>query len=455
MTAAGPLPFPPLCSAVTLCPMWTALSLAIIGVAWALRLMDVEPVPTWFYVIVWYPTLVLLDRLAHRLDGRTPLIADPRRAASLFLWSAPIWLLFEAANFRLDNWYYVFLPRALVERWAGILLSFATVVPAIVLAERALDAARVGHGWRSAPLRVRPWELRAAVGVGVAAAVAALLWPERCFPLVWGAIWLITDPFVYRHRPEWSLLGDAARGEWGRIGRLMMGGLGIGALWEGYNHLARGQWIYTVPWLEQLKVFEMPPLGFLGFPFFALEAWALYHVLCVQGVAAPVAASEGERASGRAARRITRIGAGVAAAVFAVLVLAGMERWTISSMTPRLVELPGISAPLADELRAAGVSSPFALAAADPDVVARRTGGPRAPIADAVDAARLVTLRGIGTVHGEVLWRIGVRSVCTLASALPERLWVVVHLHAPGRARPTPAEVREWVDAALHACPEP
>src|SRR5207249_2286124 len=38
-----------------------------------LLVAGVDPVPTWFYVFAWYPTLVLLDEAAHRLDGR-PLV---------------------------------------------------------------------------------------------------------------------------------------------------------------------------------------------------------------------------------------------------------------------------------------------------------------------------------------------------------------------------------------------
>lgn len=436
--------------------MWSLVSLAVMGTAWTLLLLGVDPVPTWFYVFAWYPTLVLLDRVAHRLDGRPPLLARPARTASLLAWSAVIWLLFEAANFRLTNWYYVFLPHAGVERWAGIVLSFATVVPAIVLAARVLDAAGVGRGWRTAPLPARSWELNAAVALGVLTGAMALMWPDQFFPLIWGAVWLVADPFVYRRQPEWSLLGDLARGRWDRLGRLMIGGLGVGLLWEFYNFWARGQWIYTIPWLEQLKWFEMPPVGFLGFPLFALEAWAVYHALCVLGVAVPLVRVGGaEHTTAALPRRPARLGIAAGAVVFALLVLAGMERRTISSTVPRLDEVPAVSAALAGELRAAGVGSPFVLAAADPDALARIIGGPRPPLAAAVDAARLVTLRGIGTAHGAVLWRVGIQSVCALGRALPERLWVVVHLHAPGRYRPTAAEVRVWVDAGRRACRDP
>jgi len=35
----------------------------------------------------------------------------------------------------------------------------------------------------------------------------------------------------------------------------------------------------AVPYLGHVKVFEMPVLGYLGFPPFALECYAMYHWL--------------------------------------------------------------------------------------------------------------------------------------------------------------------------------
>ena len=50
-------------------------------------------------------------------------------------------------------------------------------------------------------------------------------------------------------------------------------------MWEFWNFWAGSKWVYTVPFFRQWKVFEMPLLGFLGFPPFALECWILYHLL--------------------------------------------------------------------------------------------------------------------------------------------------------------------------------
>lgn len=104
----------------------------------------------------------------------------------------------------------------------------------------------------------------------------------------------------------------------------------------------------------------------------------------------------------------------VFAAVFAVAVLTGMERWTISSTVP-------------------------------PPEVWERAGTD--------EDARLATLRSIGTDHAFTLRAAGVNTVCDLAAADPAALWSRMHAIRSGYdARPTPPEVRAWIRAARRDC---
>jgi len=61
--------------------------------------------------------------------------------------------------------------------------------------------------------------------------------------------------------------------------RLLVAGLLCDLVWESLNFLAPQKWIYTVRGLEELKIFEMPVLGFLGFPALALDAFAAYAAI--------------------------------------------------------------------------------------------------------------------------------------------------------------------------------
>ena len=398
-----------------------ATAAVVLIAAVALLQYEIPPVPTWFYVLAWYPTLVVLDQVVVLLGGES-LLARPPELAAMLWWSAVIWFLFEAINFRLQNWYYVFLPPHRLDRWAGITISLATVVPAVLLPERVLDRLGVWHDLRARPVPFTPAQLEAAGWTGWAMLALILAFPRYLYPLTWGAVWLVVEPLLYRRDPEHSLLGDVVRGEWGRIARLMTAGLVAGALWESFNGMARGRWIYTVPFLEHSKIFEMPPAGFIAFPFFALEVWSLYHLL------AP-----------RTSRRAL-----LGSAVFALLVLAGIDRWTVSSTAPRLADLPGVTNAVLQRLAGAGWDDVFRVARTPVAELAYRANLSPGDARAARAAARLVTLRGIGSAHAAALMGSGIRSVEALAAADPDTVWERVR----GGPRPTPAEVRVWVRAA-------
>jgi len=127
-------------------------------------------------------------------------------------------------------------------------------------------------------LYLEPKHLEIAGWVGWGLLAAVLAFPRYLYPLTWGAVWLIAEPLLYRRDPEHSLFAEmataagahrTAHGRWS----LRRGAVGV------LQRHGAGRWIYTVPFLEHLKIFEMPLVGFLGFPFFALEVWSLYHLL--------------------------------------------------------------------------------------------------------------------------------------------------------------------------------
>jgi len=407
-------------------PLATA---AVVLIAAVLLLgYEIPPVPTWFYVLAWYPTLVILDEVVVLLGGES-LLTRPRELVVMLWWSAVIWLLFEAINFRLQDWYYVFLPAGRLERWVGITVSLATVVPAVLLPERVLDRLGVWRDRRLGGFTLEPWHLRIGGWAGWGLLALVLAFPRYLYPLTWGAVWLIAEPLLYRRDPGRSLFGDLARGSWGRIARLMAAGLFAGGLWESFNAVARGRWIYTVPFLEDWKIFEMPLVGFLGFPFFALEVWSLYHLLALH-----------------TSRRTL-----LASAAFVLLVLGGIDHWTVSSTTPALRDLPGVTNGVTSRLRAAGWESVFGVARSPVAELAYRANLSPNDARAAHEAARLVTLRGIGTAHAAALIGGGFGSIEDLARSDPDSVWKIVR----GGTRPTLPEVRVWVRAAQRHTPPP
>ena len=353
----------------------------------------------------------------------------------------PFWLFFELLNLRLENWYYVFLPRDSAARWLGIALSFATVIPAILLAERLLSSLRIAATLRGRTRRLPPGRILQALGALML--VLALAWPRAFFPLVWGGFFFVVDPWVLRRAPARSLLDDVERGHPGRILRLLAAGSAVGLLWETYNRFAGGKWIYTVPGFEGMKLFEMPVAGFLGFPFFALETFAAWQALVVAGLV-PSEVRDAEETHSFRAPKGAAAATAIAAVVFSILTIAAMHTKTIASVVPAVADL---GAP-ASSLERSGIDDPWELAEADPYGLAASLRMDASATRMWVERARLATLRGIGAKGAARLTSVGIDSVERLAEAEPENL--ARRLGAAG-APIEPARVRVWVRAAREA----
>jgi hypothetical protein len=95
---------------------------------------------------------------------------------------------------------------------------------------------------------------------------------------VWIGWALFLEPINYR-RGAASWLRGLERGDASHLAALLAGGLVCGVLWEFWNYWATTRWTYTVPYIPHVKLFEMPVLGYLGFPPFALECYAMYNFL--------------------------------------------------------------------------------------------------------------------------------------------------------------------------------
>ena len=428
-------------------PVLVALpAFLFLAVATLLMLRRVEPFVNCYYVSAWYPTLLLLDAAVAARTGRYYLLTRPRFAISLLGWSAVLWFTFELINFRVANWYYVFLPPDRAARWIGTTVSFATVLPAMFLAERWLAARGVLMGVRWHPLQLTRRRLNGVFLAGVGFAVLSLIWPRLFFPLIWGALTLLLEPWNYRRDPGRSLLGDLAARRPGRILRLVMGGLAIGFIWELYNIESRSKWVYTVPGFESFKLFEMPLLGFGGFPIFALDCFVVYQTLVLAGVAV-AAERSGDR--GQTRRRTGRTVVSIAAAaVFSLAVLLGMDRWNTDSLRPRVQNLWIAGAEAKERLAATPYADLFELATADPQAVATAAAVPSDLAREWIAAAQLATLRGIGTDNARLLWESGIRSVADLAAADPARLSERLRRLTDRPRAASPPKVRVWVRAS-------
>ena len=266
-----------------------------IGVSFVLMLRRVEPVTTLFYLCAWYGIIWTLDRLIHWREGRS-LIARCGPAFWLILfWSAVGWYAFELINFRLQNWYYIFVLDHLVLQTLNAVFSFATVFPGLLWLEYYLGLRGVAADWQGRRWSLTPRRLTILQIAGLIGLALVLLWPRFFFPLTWLAFILLLAPVEYRRLPD-SLLHQLARGDYAPLTRQLLAGFIAGGLWEFFNYWAQVKWIYTVPFFEELKLFEMPLAGFLGFPPFAVECALVYRLLVWYRLAPPLGAHRDQRA---------------------------------------------------------------------------------------------------------------------------------------------------------------
>jgi hypothetical protein len=265
------------------------LGLAIM-VAAEVALFGGQPlVAHWFTPIVWTGYVLFVDALAARLTGRSYLTTDRVEGVLLALTSIACWWLFELYNsprFWRGGaqsaglwWHYHGLEPNPFLRRVGYDWAFATIFPALFLTATVLRTTVFRR------MFVRPSQrpsrdvhhLLVAAGV-LAAALPLVLVSAWLVPLVWVAFALLLEPLNSRAgRPSW--LADLRGGNASRLFGLLGAGFVCGVLWEFWNYWAATKWTYTVPYVGGVKIFEMPVLGYLGFPAFALECFALYHWL--------------------------------------------------------------------------------------------------------------------------------------------------------------------------------
>jgi hypothetical protein len=254
------------------------LGLVALVCAEFLMFHGVEPVATYFTPLAWTAYILLADAAVFAITGHSRLRDEARGLLKMAVLSVLLWLIFEAYNLRLANWTYVGLPKGPVESWFGYTWSFATITPGIFMTAALIES----FGWFK--LESRPVHFSRAAEtffmvLGVVVLVLPIVVPRRIgmylFALVWVGFLFLLEPVNHRLLLP-SFTGDLARGYRGRLYSFLIAGWVCGWLWEFWNSWAAARWVYIFPILQQWKIFEMPVPGYLAYPAFALECFAMY-----------------------------------------------------------------------------------------------------------------------------------------------------------------------------------
>jgi len=432
----------------------TLLALAVTGLV-----RDLAWLAQPFYAWVWWGYILLLDGYCAIKQGDSLLTTRRRFFIPICIWSVTFWFLFELINARIQNWYYVgvFPLDSYVAGPVFAVTAFATVFMGIFQTMDALNASGLWRHWRCRGVLVSTRLTYQLQGIGLVLAGVALVFPHYLAPLIWGSFTLLVDPWNYR-RGARSLLRDLEKGDLGLMARLLLAGLICGVVWESLNFVAPQKWIYTVRGLEGFKVFEMPLLGFLGFPALALD--------CMAGFALFSSFFLGNRSWERPDHLSYSLALHTPRGrrVFWQAAMVQVLFWGWVSLQATSVNVASVQVELRDlgmspkeeaNLLELGIARPRQF------LFATRTkaGQGRTLAAFNGDAARLVELRrraelytfkGIGLDHGRALERVGVRTPQDLRNWEPEQLMAALSFQPVERpvAPPRLDFVKVWIHAA-------
>ena len=269
-------------------PAYTWFGIAILVVSEILLLMDVSVVIRWFTPLMWTGYILVMDGWLFKRTGSSWLKTKIREFPFLILASVGIWVLFEAYNFHLQNWFYQSIPSSPTLRFLAYFWSFATIIPGVFLTSQIIESLSPNQASTGAsspdPGPRSLWFM-----VGLAMVTIPLTVPSSIARFLFGSVWI---GFILLFDPINELIGAPSlrvqlqQGDVRKFAAMLVGGFICGLLWEAWNYQAfltdGGHWIYTVP--QELRIFglhygQMPILGMLGFPPFALELYVMYHFL--------------------------------------------------------------------------------------------------------------------------------------------------------------------------------
>jgi hypothetical protein len=270
-------------------PIHGWIGLGSVGLLELLLFAGNRLVGEWFTPLVWTGYIVFVDGLVAAWTGHSYLTTRRIELVFVALASVGCWWLFEFYNaprfWRGGEdlqgiwWHYHDLEPNLFLRRVGYDWAFATIFPGLFLTAEALKVRAFTRLTGLRPIRLPAWAARLAVVLGAVSALLPLLVVSAWLaPFVWTAYLLLLEPINYwRGSPSW--LREVEAGDYRTLAALLGSGAICGFLWEFWNYWALSKWTYTVPYWGGVKLFEMPVLGYLGFPPFALEAFAMYHLL--------------------------------------------------------------------------------------------------------------------------------------------------------------------------------
>ncbi len=262
-------------------PWWGWLGIATGLVSWFFawtRFSWFEALQPHTFAPLWLSYILVINALCYRRTGRCMMLNRTRLFLLLFPTSAVFWWYFEYLNRFIQNWYYVGAQYGPWTYFWLATISFSTVLPAVLgTSEWILSYQWFREGFENfRPIpgryaRLYAWLALVAFAIGL---TGIGIWPNYLFPLVWVSPMAIIVA-LQAILKERHILTDVAEGTWYPAISACVAALICGFFWEMWNYYSLAKWIYSVPLVHTFQIFEMPALGYSGYPPFGLECLAV------------------------------------------------------------------------------------------------------------------------------------------------------------------------------------
>ncbi len=257
--------------------------------------------------VAWTGYILLVDYLNFRLTKKSFIIGSPLKFILIFIVSIILWWMFEWFNIFVSNWRYFNLIKPISVRYIGYFWAFGTILPGLLFTTDLIKNLHIFSKIEFRKFKITPKLLAILIFIGLiflfipvisfsskfvnyASDSALFFWLNYILPysvrqylaaFVWLGFIFLLDPILYLLSREDSILWEIENGKVETLFSLILSGFICGFLWEFWNFWAITKWKYFVPILPNVKLFEMPVLGFFGFPAFAIEMYLLYNFIRV------------------------------------------------------------------------------------------------------------------------------------------------------------------------------
>lgn len=259
-------------------PWWGWCGIILCAAAWFIawtRFPLFAKVQRWTFTPLWISYIIIINAFCYKRTGRSLLTHDTLYILKLFPLSAVFWWTFEYLNRFTANWYYTGTGSLPALRYTiEASLAFSTVLPAVMSTAGLLRSFPRLYSGMDSYIRINPVHKKSSWLAVLILSCAGLaltgIFPEVLFPLLWVSPLLIASS-VQALSGRGTIFSGITQGNWRTVIIYASAALMCGFFWEMWNIHSLAKWIYSIPYLQGVRLFEMPLPGYAGYLPFGLE----------------------------------------------------------------------------------------------------------------------------------------------------------------------------------------